>query len=138
MKPITYFDPFSGRILGSSICSDQEAIANTPKGAQVLSGMYDGLEFYVVAGVPTKLPPKPNKFCVFDYDTKQWVDMRTTEIQWSIVRDDRNRRLQTTDWTQLTDISAETKALWEPYRQALRDVTNQPDPFNIIWPTPPQ
>ena len=26
---------------------------------------------------------------------------------------------------------------WRTYRQQLRDVTSQPDPFNIVWPTPP-
>jgi hypothetical protein len=32
---------------------------------------------------------------------------------------------------------APTKEVWAAYRQALRDVTLQPDPFNIVWPTPP-
>ena len=27
---------------------------------------------------------------------------------------------------------------WLDYRQALRDITKQPDPMNIDWPTPPQ
>lgn len=27
---------------------------------------------------------------------------------------------------------------WCDYRQALRDITNQPDPFNIVWPTKPE
>jgi len=35
----------------------------------------------------------------------------------------------------LTD---EKKAEWETYRQELRDITDQPDPFNINWPTPPE
>lgn len=38
----------------------------------------------------------------------------------------------------LADIPAQTKSLWEPYRQELRDVTSQSDPFNIVWPTLPQ
>jgi hypothetical protein len=84
------------------------------------------------------IPPKPHDYSVFDYDIKQWVDPRTPETQWPIVRAERNRRLQACDWTQLSDIPAETKTLWEPYRQALRDITDQPDPFNIVWPTPPQ
>jgi hypothetical protein len=135
---VTYFDPVSGRILGGAICTAEEAVANTPEGAQTLEGIYNGLEFYIANGVPTRLPPKTNDFCVFDYAAKQWIDVRTTETQWGLVRSDRNNRLQVTDWTQLADISAETKALWEPYRQALRDVSSQPDPFNIVWPTPPQ
>ena len=26
---------------------------------------------------------------------------------------------------------------WETYRQELRDITTQPDPFNITWPSIP-
>jgi hypothetical protein len=27
---------------------------------------------------------------------------------------------------------------WIAYRQALRDITDQQDPFNIIWPIKPE
>ena len=60
------------------------------------------------------------------------------EVQWEIVREKRNKLLTESDWTQLPDIPQATKDLWEPHRQELRDVTNQPDPYNITWPTPPQ
>jgi hypothetical protein len=103
-----------------------------------IEGDYPDNQYYIQSGAPVSMPPKPNQYCIFDYVTKQWVDPRTPETQWPLVRTERNRRLQACDWTQLSDIPAETKTLWEPYRQALRDITNQPDPFNIIWPTPPQ
>tara|TARA_R110000803_G_scaffold209744_1_gene279951 strand:- start:46 stop:417 length:372 start_codon:yes stop_codon:yes gene_type:complete len=60
------------------------------------------------------------------------------KVQWETVREKRNKLLTESDWTQLPDIPQATKDLWEPYRQELRDVTNQPDPYNITWPTPPQ
>jgi hypothetical protein len=60
------------------------------------------------------------------------------EVQLEIVREKRNKLLTESDWTQLPDIPQATKDLWEPYRQGLRDVTNQPDLYNITWPTPPQ
>ena len=60
------------------------------------------------------------------------------EVQWETVREKRNKLLTESDWTQLPDIPQATKDLWEPYRQELRDVTNQPDPYNITWPTPPR
>lgn len=51
----------------------------------------------------------------------------------------RNDLLAGCDWTQLPDVPAPTAELWAPYRQALRDITDQPGfPDNIIWPTPPQ
>ena len=59
--------------------------------------------------------------------------------QWKIVRQQIDYKLTTCDWTVLPDVpmSASKKAEWEAYRQELRDITNQPDPFNITWPTPP-
>jgi hypothetical protein len=45
----------------------------------------------------------------------------------------RNQMLKDTDWTQVAD-SPVDKATWALYRQALRDITQQPDPFSITWP----
>lgn len=98
----------------------------------------DGNRYYVENGALVEKPQPPSLESYFDYTTKQWVDMRTEETQWIAIREERNRRLQSTDWTQLPDVPTVTKTMWEPYRQALRDITLQPDPFNITWPTPPQ
>ena len=59
-----------------------------------------------------------------------------TEAQWSAVRADRNARLAACDWTQLPDAPVD-HAVWAAYRQALRDVTEQADPFAIVWPIKP-
>jgi hypothetical protein len=56
--------------------------------------------------------------------------------QWANVRDQRNSLLQATDWTQLPDSPAD-KTAYEVYRQQLRDVTTQSDPFNLVWPVKP-
>lgn len=63
-----------------------------------------------------------------------------TGAQWKSVRDDRNKRLFECDWTQLPDapLTDEQKTAWQAYRQALRDVTQQTDPFNITWPAKPE
>lgn len=58
------------------------------------------------------------------------------EAQWAVVRADRNKRLYACDWTQLPDAPVDS-AVWASYRQALRDVTNQADPFAIVWPVSP-
>lgn len=62
-----------------------------------------------------------------------------TEAQWESVRALRNTRLENCDWTQLPDapLSNIEMQQWASYRQALRDITTQPDPFNIVWPTKP-
>ena len=57
--------------------------------------------------------------------------------QWSQVRRKRNQLLLESDWTQLDDSPAD-KTGWATYRQQLRDITAQPDPYNIDWPVMPQ
>ena len=50
----------------------------------------------------------------------------------------RTMLLVTTDWTQLPDVPLATKEAWATYRQALRDITDQPGyPTDIEWPVSP-
>ncbi len=56
---------------------------------------------------------------------------------WGEIREKRDDLLLETDWTQNPDVPETTKAKWQSYRQALRDVPSQSDPYNITWPTPP-
>jgi hypothetical protein len=52
------------------------------------------------------------------------------------VREQRNRMLTASDWTQTKDSPDAVDVLWQPYRQALRDITTQEGfPFNVVWPT---
>ena len=62
---------------------------------------------------------------------------KRVEDKWIEIRDIRNELLSECDWTQLSDISIETKNMWSNYRQELRDITNQSSPFNINWPAKP-
>ena len=61
------------------------------------------------------------------------------EEQWKSIRTDRNKRLADCDWTQLPDAPLSNVEMqdWGSYRQALRDITTQSDPFNIEWPVSP-
>lgn len=58
------------------------------------------------------------------------------DAQWNVIRAERNRLLAALDWTQLPDAPVDAAA-WATYRQALRDVTNQANPFAIVWPERP-
>ena len=62
-------------------------------------------------------------------------EARSPEEIAEIRRLSRDRRLASSDWTQLPDspLSAEDRALWAEYRQALRDF----DPAADSWPIPP-
>lgn len=49
----------------------------------------------------------------------------------------RNFLLKESDWTQTEDAPVD-KAAWKTYRQALRDITTQPNfPYSIDWPIEP-
>lgn len=54
------------------------------------------------------------------------------------LRVQRTAKLSASDWTQLADAPAQTKAAWVTYRQQLRDLpATVTDPANPVWPTPP-
>lgn len=67
--------------------------------------------------------------------TEEEVSART-EQEWNAARTDRNQRLADSDWTQLPDAPLSNVEMQDcaSYRQALRDITTQSDPFNIQWP----
>jgi hypothetical protein len=53
------------------------------------------------------------------------------------VRENRNTKLNDSDWSQLGDSTAD-KAAWATYRQALRDIpTSAGFPWNVVWPDTP-
>jgi hypothetical protein len=102
-----------------------------------------------------KQTPKPNDYTknitegtpvlTDDVYYQNWIqtDASQSEIdyrlenQWFIIRETRNELLTECDWTQLSDIPTETKAIWSEYRQSLRDITSQTNPFSITWPVKP-
>ena len=98
----------------------------------------------------TEITPDSNQFYtlsnvvnVVDDITKTVTGTRTaTAISdadaWVIVRRMRNNELTATDWTQMPDspLTTAKKAEWAVYRQALRDITTQENPREIVWATP--
>jgi len=63
-----------------------------------------------------------------------------------LLREERDRRLAKTDWTQSRDVTLENDTEWKIYRQALRDLPATADPqlddagnlTNINWPEVPK
>lgn len=85
----------------------------------------------------TNQPLFPPEFHMdWDYGQNKWVSIKTAVIQWGIVRVERSKLLAETDWMALSDVTMSDA--WKTYRQALRDITDQADPFNITWPTKPE
>jgi hypothetical protein len=91
----------------------------------------------MVANRPADLPVQPSRAHVFHYGTKTWVI--NTDAAWSLVRSQRDRLLTESDWrvTKAVEMGEPMPPGWAAYRQALRDVTSQPDPAAIVWPTEP-
>ena len=97
---------------------------------------------------------------VFDADAQRWAqawqvrEMTAEELlqrntkreaellerntmQANAVRVARNNLLKDSDWTQITDATAD-KTAWAVYRMTLRDITEQADfPWTITWPDAP-
>jgi len=61
--------------------------------------------------------------------------IRQRDVPWDRVKGRRNARLAATDVWALSDRTMTPEQI--AYRQALRDITKQSDPFNITWPTKP-
>jgi len=72
--------------------------------------------------------------CTVDVEPKTEQELKERiSNEWTAIRQQRNRLLSESDWTQLADSPAD-KDKWAVYRQELRDITTQEDPFSIVWP----
>lgn len=108
-----------------------------PATQSFLVGEFVDDAYYIESGSPVRLPPRPSVQHQFDYLKKQWIDPRDSAEKWQDVRKIRTLLLEQTDWTQLNDVAQSVKEKWATYRQALRDITQQPDPDAIVWPSKP-
>jgi len=78
-----------------------------------------------------------------EYNAMQqaWVDGADERFA-AVLREDRNKLLDDSDWTQMNDspLNNEDKIAWATYRTALRDLTthaNWPNLNEEDWPTKP-
>ena len=75
--------------------------------------------------------------------TMSWEDLRSQQEkldqQWMLIKLERYQLIQSSDWrvVKATDTGIPLSQEWKDYRQALRDITTQSDPFNIVWPIAP-
>lgn len=125
-----------GRIVMSGQCPESMLNLQRKPGLTLAKGSASHSSQYVEGGRLLDMPPRPGPQHTFDYKAKVWH--LPEEKAWAAVRAERDRLLSSTDWMMLR--AAETgipvEAEWLEYRQALRDVTKQPDPSAIKWPTP--
>jgi len=71
--------------------------------------------------------------------TEEEINIKIEE-KWIEIRDIRDSLLVQSDWTQFQDspITGSKLTEWQTYRQSLRDITNQSNPFSLTWPTKPE
>ncbi len=81
-------------------------------------------------------PPKPEGCFEWDAATRSWQFNKARAAGEAVFQ--RNALLSASDWTQMPDVPTATAESWRAYRQALRDLTDQPGfPGKITWPTAP-
>ena len=85
--------------------------------------------------------------------TEDEINAKITELEvaepFRLLREERNKLIAETDWTQLKDISLDSirEKNWKEYRQALRDLPNSSTPkldsngnldmSSVTWPDKP-
>ena len=85
--------------------------------------------------------------------TQEELDAKLIELKenqpYKLLREERNRRLAETDWTQLKDVDSDIirERNWKNYRQALRDLPSKSTPklnsfggldmSSVNWPDEP-
>jgi len=102
--------------------------------------------------IPADVPPayNPNQqHLVWDKTTWKLIDFTAEELaarielEWKGVRALRNKFILDVEWKISRALSQQRMGLpvtdniaaLDNYIQALRDITNQSDPYNVIWPT---
>ena len=66
------------------------------------------------------------------------VDQEAIHQQWRNVKEGRNQQLAASDWIcSVSDFVHSKKDAYVVYRQALRDITAQANPFQLVWPQVP-
>ena len=83
--------------------------------------------------------------------TEEELNNKIAELQaeepYRLLREERNRLIAETDWTQGRDIILSNDTDWKTYRQALRDLPSKSNPkldsvgnldmSSVTWPTKP-
>ena len=104
----------------------------------VFAAFNEGRPVRVVGEALEVADPAPQGHSMrWDWEARSWVESRDAAGAWVTVRAERDALLRASDWTQLPDIPPRTRASWTAYRQALRDITVQADPFGVVWPVAP-
>lgn len=125
------FKSSTGEVLRTLSCPIETIQLNCKLDEDYIAYLGDNYDIHIeiIDGVKTIMPGR--------------IDSRSQEeknrIEWFTVRRERDKRLANTDWVsaKMLDQTGTITDEWRAYRQALRDITKQTDPFSIVWPALP-
>ena len=121
------------------------------EGSGLIDDSTDMTQYISETSTVTETPPDNN---LQIWQNNQWIDRplqpndnyEWINGSWQLnleraaisIRQQRDRLLAKTDWTQGKDILEIVSQKYVEYRQQLRDITNQPSfPEQVTWPQPP-
>ena len=144
----SFYDVATGALApGAITCSAAQLAANTPPGHAAIAGRFDPLSQRVdlaTGQVVDWQPPAPAddelRTWAWDAVTRRWVASPTELALANAARTERDARLAACDWitVRALELAEPAPPDWLAYRQALRDVPDQPGfPTAIEWPTAP-
>lgn len=129
---MAYFSHNGTYICQSGWCSTESEAIESNAGLTV-----------VFSELPMNPSMPPTLGSMWNIKTNKWdapeipVEQKVAETRYK-----RTQLMAACDWTDT--LSAKTRLgdaayeAWQTYRQSLRDITLQADPFNIVWPVAPQ
>lgn len=143
------YSPATGHIRAVCHCQSPDQLSHMTGTCGDVAIECDGgvepLTHFVADGVITPYTPDqaavrshlPYPTAVWSNTSFSWSDLRTMADLWAEIRAQRSALLSSSDWTQLPDVPDATQLQWSAFRQALRDITTQPNPRAIQWPASP-
>lgn len=136
IEKVVVFEKATGRVVSSGTAQMPERMVTDTLDVLVGASAVPN-ESYVQAGAVVNVSQKPSQFHDFDWSAKQWV--ANPESAWYSIKKQRARLLAASDWmvTKAAESGQTVPPEWVAYRQALRDITLQADPWVIVWPVAP-
>ena len=103
-------------------------------------------EFYIVTSLIGGCKRVAGEWILPDGKTlpsQEEIDAKRKELRdaepMRLLRQERDRKLAETDWSQGADVPDALKTKYITYRQALRDITkNYTSWVDVVWPTKPE
>jgi Phage tail assembly chaperone protein len=136
----TIYEGQTGEVITTGIAQKESDVVNLLSDTQQYLLEKSYFNQYIENGIIVNMPLRPEGEYIFDYSKKEWVFDVETAIKKALYKRDQllldgPDRISPMWWSSMTP---EEQQAWIDYRQALLDITEQPNyPQEIVWPTKP-